>query len=223
MTLITEYCAQRNKILVLDTTFRLYAINRFDERAQLEQSNCRYFIIEDTGKTWPTHDLKASLISYSSKCAKRFETIYDEVYLCHSRFAMLMFETIFERSQNTGIATCIHEPMNTRHSYLIEQLSGTIAQPRTDRACATLPMEWFELKINCLMSDIYAVNYLAEKDVHVLPGNYFYWKKIKPPHATFRVSLARPLSKFHASVDKLKIAITQFEEEHTREASNVLA
>ncbi|MBX9757064.1 MAG: aminotransferase class I/II-fold pyridoxal phosphate-dependent enzyme [Pseudomonadaceae bacterium] len=221
--LIAEYCAHRNKVLVLDTTFRMYVINQYDERAQLEKSGCRYFIIEDTGKTWPTHDLKASLISYSFSCAKKFEKIYDEVYLCHSRFAMLIFESLFDLTRIKGIVPSIQTPVNTRHAYLTKQLSNSIVQPKTDRTRATLPLEWFELKACSRFTDIDIVNYFAEKNVHVLPGSFFYWSKKKPPYTAFRVSLSRPELKFQASVDKLKSAINHFEEDYMKEVSDVLA
>ena len=221
LTLIVDYCAQRKKTLVLDTTFRMYALHQHDERAYLVHSSCRYFIIEDTGKTWPTHDLKASLISYSEGCARLFETIYDEVYLCHSRFALLLFESLFEHTRHTGIATSIHAPVNNRHTYLIDKLSSSIVQPKTERTHATLPLEWFELKTNNQVSDIDVVNHLANKGVHVLPGRFFYWSKKRPPHTAFRVSLSRQYSIFHTSVDKLKTAINQLEDEYVKQVPNV--
>ena len=223
LTLITDYCAQRKKTLVLDTTFRMYTLHQHDERAHLEHSGCRYFIIEDTGKTWPTHDLKTSLISYSPDCSPLFEIIYDEVYLCHSRFAMLMFEALFERTRHAGIAASIQAPVNHRHAYLVNKLSNSIVKPKTERTYATLPMEWFEFKTRDRISDIDIVNYLANKDVHVLPGSFFYWSKKSPPYTAFRVSLARERSMFYTSVDKLKTAIDQFEYEHATRESDVFA
>ena len=223
LTLIAEYCAQRKKTLVLDTTFRMYTHYQHDERAHLESSGCRYFIIEDTGKTWPTHDLKASLISYSPDCSPLFETIYDEVYLCHSRFAMLMFEALFEHTRYAGIAASIQAPTNERHAYLINTLSNSIVKPKTQRSHSTLPMEWFELTTPNQVSDIEFVNYLTEKDVHVLPGSFFYWSKKSPPYTAFRVSLSRQHSMFRASVDKLNTAISNFEYEHVRQVPHVFA
>ena len=223
LKLIADYCAQRKKTLVLDTTFRMYTLHQHDERAYLEHSGCRYFIIEDTGKTWPTHDLKASLISYSEDCARLFKTIYDEVYLCHSRFAMLMFESLFERTRHAGIAMSIQAPVNNRHRYLINKLSDSNVRPQTQRTHATLPMEWFELKTSNQLSDIDIVNHFAKTDVHVLPGRLFYWSKKKPPYTAFRVSLSRQHSIFYASVEKLKISINQLEDEHLTKAPNVFA
>ena len=221
LMLIADYCAQRKKILVLDTTFRMYTLHQHDERAYLELSGCHYFIIEDTGKTWPTHDLKVSLISYSRDCSPLFDIIYDEVYLCHSRFAMLMFESLFDRTRYAGIAATIQAPVNDRHAYLIKKMSASMVYPKTQRTRTTLPMEWFEMKCTERFADIDIVNYLANKDVHVLPGSFFYWSRKRPPYTAFRVSLSRQHSMFHASVDQLSTAICQFEEEHRRTPSNV--
>ncbi|MFG5864535.1 aminotransferase class I/II-fold pyridoxal phosphate-dependent enzyme [Metapseudomonas sp. CR1201] len=223
MSLIAEYCAQRRKTLVLDATFRIYANELYDDRLVLEQSGCDYFVIDDTGKTWPTHDMKASLISYSRKCAELFELIYDEVYLCHSRFTMLVFERLFEQTFSQGISKSIHDPVRVRHSYLLNRMNNTIAIPTTDRTSACLPLEWFQVKSGRI-ADLDIVEYLAVKDVHVLPGRFFYWEDgSRPPCTAFRVSLSRTKQKLYKSVEHLRAAIVDFEHERIVESANVFS
>jgi len=223
MQQIAGYCAERKKALVLDTTFRLYANRLYDDRAILERSGCEYFIIEDTGKTWPTHDMKASLISYSERSARLFEVIYDEVYLCHSRFTMLTFERLFDQTLKQGISKSIHDPVNFRHSFLLSRMKNTIALPTTDRRSASLPLEWFQVE-STKYSDLDIVEYLATKDVHVLPGRFFYWESNStPPCTAFRVSLSRVNSRFQKSVEHLHSALVEFESEHRMESENVLS
>lgn len=218
---IAEYSAQRKKTLVIDTTFRLYANNLYDERLILERSGCNYFVIDDTGKTWPTHDMKASLISYSKNCAELFELIYDEIYLCHSRFTMLVFERLFEQTFRQGITKSIHDPVNVRHAYLMSRMNSTIAIPTTDRASACLPLEWFQIKSERI-TDLDIVGYLAEKNVHVLPGRFFYWESNStPPCTAFRVSLSRTIPRLYKSVERLQSAIADFEREINLESANV--
>ncbi len=223
MSRIGEYCADRQITLVLDTTFRLYANELYDERMILERSGCDYFVIEDTGKTWPTHDMKASLISYSINHVSLFELIYDEVYLCHSRFTMLVFEKLFEQTFSQGIAKSIHDPVNARHSYLISRMNNSITAPITDRISACLPLEWFQIKSENV-TDLDFVEYLATKDVHVLPGRFFYWEQNSaPPCTAFRVSLSRTTPGFYKSVGRLQSAINDFELERNMESINVFS
>jgi aspartate/methionine/tyrosine aminotransferase len=134
---------------------------------------------------------------------------------------MLMFEALFDHSRSIGVTASIQAPVNTRHAYLIKQLSGSIATPHTDRGRATLPVEWFELKTSSNVSDIDFVNFLAKNDVHVLPGSFFYWSKRSAPYTAFRVSMSRDRATFQTSVDKLKNAVFQFEAEHVTGVNNV--
>lgn len=136
---------------------------------------------------------------------------------------MLMFEALFEHTRYAGIAASIQAPTNERHAYLINTLSNSIVKPKIQRSHSTLPMEWFELTTPNQVSDIEFVNYLTEKDVHVLPGSFFYWSKKSPPYTAFRVSLSRQHSMFRASVDKLNTAISNFEYEHVRQVPHVFA
>jgi aspartate/methionine/tyrosine aminotransferase len=223
MSQIAEYCADRQIALVLDTTFRLYAEKLYDERLILESSGCDYFVIEDTGKTWPTHDMKVSLVSYSANCLELFESIYDEVYLCHSRFSMLVFENLFEQTLSQGILKTIHGPVSWRHSHLMSKMNNSFTVPMTDRTTACLPLEWFQINSKTI-TDIEVVEYLAAEDIHVLPGSLFHWDKNSAPSMTaFRVSLSKATPGFYESVESLKTAITNFQSERNVENANVLS
>lgn len=66
---LAEFCRRIGKLLILDTSFRFYANSLHDDYAVLRDSGCSFAVIEDTGKTWPTHDMKASLLAFSDDIA----------------------------------------------------------------------------------------------------------------------------------------------------------
>lgn len=56
-------CEAKKVFMIIDTSFRLYSRKPYDEYAILSKVGTDYVVIEDTGKTWPTHDTKVSLMA----------------------------------------------------------------------------------------------------------------------------------------------------------------
>ncbi|RMR29559.1 hypothetical protein ALP36_04166 [Pseudomonas syringae pv. coriandricola] len=62
---LVAYCKRTEKLLVVDNSFRFFNRQGYDDYQVLLESGVNFIAFEDTGKTWPTQDLKASLIIYS--------------------------------------------------------------------------------------------------------------------------------------------------------------
>ncbi|MEC4819671.1 MAG: aminotransferase class I/II-fold pyridoxal phosphate-dependent enzyme, partial [Scytonema sp. PMC 1069.18] len=62
---IVEACKVTGKILIVDFCFRFFAPTMFnwDQYEILDNSGIDYLAIEDTGKTWPTFELKVSTLT----------------------------------------------------------------------------------------------------------------------------------------------------------------
>jgi len=206
LKLLADYCNHKNKILILDTTFRMFNRKMFDDRAILNQSKCEYFVIEDTGKTWPTHDLKCSLITYSAAPKHSFEHIYNEVFLCHSRFALLLFESLFHETIKIGIDRAIHMPAAKKLTSLTEHLPSTwLCQNSTAQSC--LPLAWVEIAGHPFEEVDELIKYLACRDIFILPGKNFYWNKLATPRDFVRISLSREWSELKKSLTALNHAM----------------
>jgi aspartate/methionine/tyrosine aminotransferase len=202
---LVDHCGKTGKLLVLDSTFRLYAKVPIADYPVLLNSDAEYIVIEDTGKTWPTHDLKVSLMVYSKGPQRALEIIFDEIYLCHSRFALLMFAQLFDVTRQQGISATIHMPIARRHALLQSALAQTPLQAVGDRAQTQMPVEW--IATDSLGPDspsLRAQALLAEHGVHVLPGKPFYWSGGHKDVNFIRVSLAKPLDQVQRSVDRLQ-------------------
>lgn len=202
---IVDHCSKAGKVLVLDSTFRLYAKEQISDYQVLLDSDVEYIVIEDTGKTWPTHDLKASLMVYSKGVKPELEIIFDEIYLCHSRFALLMFAQLFDATYQQGIIATIHAPIVRRHALLQAALAQTPLQTVGDRAKTEMPLEW--IATDALGPDspsLRAQRLLAKHGIHVLPGKPFYWSGHHDDVNFIRVALAKPLHQIERSVARLQ-------------------
>lgn len=202
---VVDHCGKTGRLLVLDSTFRLYAKAPIADYPALLNSDVEYIVIEDTGKTWPTHDLKASLMVYSKGPQRALEIIFDEIYLCHSRFALLMFAHLFDVTRRQGILETIHLPIARRHALLQSALAQTPLRAVGDRAWTQMPVEWIATdNLGPDSPSLRAQALFAEHGVHVLPGKPFYWSRGHKDVNLIRVSLAKPLDQIERSVDRLQ-------------------
>jgi aspartate/methionine/tyrosine aminotransferase len=202
---VVDHCGKAGKLLVLDSTFRLYAKTPIADYPVLLNSDAEYIVIEDTGKTWPTHDLKASLMVYSKGLQRALEIIVDEIYLCHSRFSLLMFAQLFDVTRQQGISETIHLPIARRHALLQSALAQTPLQAVGDRARTQMPLEWIATdNLGPDSPSLRAQALFAKHGVHVLPGRPFYWSGGYKDVNFIRVSLAKPLDQVRRSIDRLQ-------------------
>lgn len=196
---IAEYCKRRGKLLVVDSTFRFYNREPFDDYAALVNSGVSFVVIEDTGKTWPTHDMKSSMIVYSADLAKRMQVAYEEIYLCHSRFVMGVFVDLFRRTAMAGVGDTITDEMASRRARVRAVLAGTGLRPVTDERRTVMPVEWVDISATG-KSDRELIDQLLAQGFHCLPGSHFYWHRYYQEgvdrSSFIRLSLARPQQVF---------------------------
>lgn len=194
---IAEYCADHKKLLILDCAFRLYNKHSFDDYKMIHETGVNYIFIEDTGKTWPTHDMKASMLIFSAGISSLLNTIYDEIYLCHSRFILQMFTEIFTITKENGIHSCIQFPMTERKQRFNSVLHGSPFKIISQSSEAVMPVEWIDISTS-KMNDIQAEQYLRQQGLHCLPGRYFYWSENHHDFETHKIrfALGRPKKVF---------------------------
>lgn len=184
-------CAKLDKLLVVDLTFRFYAEEPYDEYEILQSSGVKYFTIEDTGKTWPTHDLKASLLAYSREVAPLTRQIYEEIFLCSSGFALSLFAELFHITHEEGIAKCILDEARHRRARVDAALAGTQYRSISGRGAVVLPLAWLDCEPAGL-SDLEVTDGLRSTGIAVLPGRHFYWNHPGRSSNFIRLSLLRP-------------------------------
>jgi aspartate/methionine/tyrosine aminotransferase len=199
---VAEYCASHGTILVVDNTFRFYNRSPFDDFGILNESGTSFIAIEDTGKVWPTHDLKASLIICSSDLEDLVTAIYNELYLCSSRFTLAVLERFILKTTELGLAQTIWSQVDEHRALLRSAIQNTNVVVDPSAVDSTISVEW----LSCIATgscDLDLTNALAREGVMILPGRPFFWASGDKDgrHFNVRLALMKPRKSFVNAMD----------------------
>src|ERR1039458_913479 len=101
---LAEHAARHGQIVIIDASFRGQVRDaQYDTYAVLDEAGADRIIIEDTGKLWPTHELKVGLLAYSSRTTLPIGRAFSESLLSASP---VVLELIIE---DTGKLWPTHE------------------------------------------------------------------------------------------------------------------
>ena len=206
---IVEHCAATGVTLLLDNTFRFFVPQSYDQYQILLESGVKFISIEDTGKVWPTLDMKASLVFYSSSVKREVEVIYDEIYLCVSPFSLAVLEEFLTTSAKLGLKQTIWDEVTKRRELFREAVAGTILQTDAGSQGSVLSVEW--VRINGVFnSDLALAEHFQSKGLTLLPGRNFYWSRNDHEHTmNVRFSLLKPEKHFIDALQALKCGLQE--------------
>jgi aspartate/methionine/tyrosine aminotransferase len=196
---LARFCADTNKILIVDFSFRFFAEAMYwDQYGLMIDLDCDFLFIEDTGKTWPSLDLKISLLTPSRR-------LYDETYIIHndfllnvSPFILLLLCQYIESTKNLGIEHVVTNIVRKNRDYLRTTLAGTYLKPVN--LDSSISVEWLEIISVYSGENIW--QRLSAKGVYVLPGSNFYWNSPNAGTSYLRVTLMRDPLMFRAAADR---------------------
>jgi len=191
---LIRYCADRRKLLILDNCFRAYLPRKMvhDQYRLVLQAGIDAVLVEDTGKTWPTSEIKAPFFAVT-----RARGLYDRIYDIYTDFLLhispvgikLMHE--FIRLSLQDDMASIHKVVRVNREALYENLAGTFLMP-CERQFASVA--W--LRIDFPLTGLELKRILGEHGVFVLPGNYFFWHDRRQGDQFIRVALTRDADAF---------------------------
>src|SRR5262249_29364719 len=129
---LLQFCKERRKLLILDCCFRAYLPRHlvYDQYRLVLESGVDAVLVEDTGKTWPTSEIKAPFFAVS-----RARGLFDRVYDIYTDFLLhvspvgirLMHE--FIRLSRQDDMASIHEVVRVNREALYDNLEGTFLTP----------------------------------------------------------------------------------------------
>ena len=197
-----ETCARTGSKLIIDASFRLFdARCRVDWYPALISSGCEFLIIEDTGKVWPTLDLKASFLAYSVIDDRLLRETHEDFLLNVSPLVLLLIRHYSEFSRLDGLhSVCdlIEENRRILRSAIDNAGLGTFEFPenRTSVELIRLP--------SGLDSDPTAAWLLEHHGVATLSSRAFYWTGVSPvAPSSLRIALARDEDYFRQATSRL--------------------
>lgn len=204
---IAELCMRYGVMLVIDSSFRMYNRDLFDDVALLLRSGVSFIAFEDTGKSFPTLDTKASLIYASPDLASELEMLYNEVYLCASGISLLLLSRVFERTQQAGIDSVLWSLVDQRRMLLRAALAGSGLYTAPESLHSVIGLEWLTTGSNA-WTDIDVCSHLDTMGIAALTGRQFFWASQGQPRSRRRVRLGmmKPARRFNAALRILEQA-----------------
>jgi enduracididine biosynthesis enzyme MppP len=203
-----RWCVEHGVVLALDTCFR-----GFDPRAQydhygvLDDSGVEWVVIEDTGKMFPSLDLKVGFLAYSRLLRVPLRRVYTDILLGVSPAILCLVTALADDAARGGLAA-LHRLIGDHRALVRAAIPepGCGSWPDTDSRISVerlaLPAG---LRAGRVASD------LRELDVHVLPGPKFHWADPGEGEAFIRIALSRPREDVREGAEIIRAYL----EEHT--------
>ncbi len=204
---IVEYCQQTKKLLILDFSFRFYAesMSLWDQYEVLEESGIRYVAIGDTGKTWPTLEIKVSSLTADSQTFPFLRSIYRDLFICSSPFALALLAEFMDVSRELGLEKTVLSIIESNRS----ALQRAIAQvPLSIVSLPYVSVSWIEIADELNLDDLALQRSLETYKISVLPGRHFFWSQRQMSSKFIRVALLRDPEVFARGAQQLEQALS---------------
>ena len=196
---ILQFCRERQVKLILDTCFRFYLPREmvYDQYEMLIAEDVDCIFIEDTGKVWPTLEIKAPFISVSRRLVDEISRINSDFLLHVSPFAISLL-TDFVRLAQKNELSHIHGVVAENRAALYRQLAGTFLRPVEAKF---LSVSWLKIDADLTSHDM--VELLRKEQVYVLAGNMFFWADERKGDSYLRIALSREAAAFSRGAVRL--------------------
>jgi aspartate/methionine/tyrosine aminotransferase len=191
---LVAFCKERRKLLILDNCFRAYLPAELvhDQYRFVLESGVDAVLVEDTGKTWPTSEIKAPFfaVTRGGGLFDRLYDIYTDFLLHVSPVGIKLMHEFIRLSRQDGMAS-VHDVVRVNRRALHANLAGTFLTP-CERPFASVA--W--LRIDHPLSGAELKKILDARGVFVLPGNHFFWHDRRQGEKFIRVALVRDADTF---------------------------
>ena len=186
---LAEHAVRHGQTVIVDASFRGQVRDaQYDTYEVLEEAGADWIIIEDTGKLWPTHELKIGLLAFSERADLPIDRAFSESLLAASPVVLQLVKQLAEDWANGGYerSRALIERNREAVREAIAPVGLTLADPESQISVARI-----DLYPDGPDSELLHRNLLA-RGVHVLPCAPFYWADPASGRRYVRVSLARP-------------------------------
>lgn len=197
---LAEHAVHHGQTIIMDASFRgQVAEAQYDTYAVLDAAGADWITIEDTGKLWPTHELKVGLLACSERTRLPIGRAFSESLLAASPVVLQMVEALAADWADGGYerAQALVERNREVVRSAIEAVGLRLADPasRISVARVALPADGPDSSL--------LYKQLLERGVHVLPCAPFHWADPDSGLRFIRLSLGRPPATVEAATRTL--------------------
>lgn len=183
-------CVEQQRILVLDMSFRFFspALSRWSQYEILDSSGVSYLVLEDTGKTFSTNELKVGMTVCSEDLYPEMYRLHDDLLQGVSPLALRVITELLWDSRRPGRDDAITGFVEQNRRTLRQYLADAPLEFMT-RHQSPVSVDWVRLDDGLDGEELCRA--LAGKGVEVLPGANFYWSNPDKGRQFVRIALAR--------------------------------
>jgi len=186
MSKLLSLCSRKRILLIIDAAFRAYLpmSDIYDQYQLLIESDVAFVVIEDTGKTWPTMELKGPIMAISPAIYSDILHIYADLILHVSPFTIGLLTEFLKLSERDQLAA-VHGVVAQNRAAMQGAIDGTELQAKEE---AFASVSWLNTGSR---SGAELVQDLEVAGVYILEGTRFYWSDPTRGTNFVRVSLVR--------------------------------
>lgn len=202
---IAKCCADRGALLVIDHCFRFFAqpAARFALYAVLEAvPGLDYLVLEDTGKTVPFLEIKASMMCCAERLLPELTRLNQEMLLNVSPCLLGVLARALDHLADGALGGWLLPTVSSNRRLVCETLAPFERHLLPWSLSDNAPFLWYRAVDP--RGGIALAAAARELGLHVLPGNRFFSDPRSPGSAFVRIALARP----HAVVARAMPALT---------------
>nr|WP_223242997.1 enduracididine biosynthesis enzyme MppP [Streptomyces sp. CBMA123] len=203
LTRLAEQCAEHDVVLALDTSFRGFDPDaQFDHYTVLDGSGCRWVVIEDTGKLWPTLELKIGWLVRSANVDLPIEKIHSDILLGTSPLILLMVKRFADDGADGGL-TELQRTIAENRALVRAELAGVPDIAFVDEHART-SVERLHVGSR-LALDVWSA--VRSHNLYVLPCQKFHWARPDEGERMLRLALSRNPSTLVTGAQVLRSAL----------------
>lgn len=204
---IVGLCKSQNILLIIDACFRLLSeLALWSQYEALISSGIEFIVIEDTGKIFPTLDLKIGALLASDNVRKSLQLITDDFLLNVSPFIFKLL-SMYAKNESTRKHFSFQKIVGQNRKFIYESIDTQFIRTTNDKAKTSV--EWLHLTKKWKSAEL--CRWLGKRNMHVLPGEQFFWNQPILGDRYIRIALMRPTKQFAGSFLYLVELLQQFE------------
>jgi aspartate/methionine/tyrosine aminotransferase len=186
---LAENAVVLGQTVIIDASFRGQVRDaQYDTYALLDDVGVDWITIEDSGKLWPTHELKIGMLAFSERTQLPIERAFSESLLAASPVVLQLVEKLAADWVDGGYDRAM-ELVERNRAVVRDTISAAglqLADPTSQISVARIELPADGPDSATLYED------MCRRGVHVLPCAPFYWADPEAGLRYIRISLARP-------------------------------
>jgi aspartate/methionine/tyrosine aminotransferase len=186
---LADSAAKRGVILIIDHCFRGYSptLLRFDQYEVLEASGCRYIVLEDTGKTISTLDLKVGMLVASRDMQPQLRVLNEDLILNVSPFILIVLTSIMRAWRDQAGLRRLRQVIEGNRITIRQAYAGSSLVPCM--RSTEIPVEWLDTGSSATARDL--LDGCVARGLRLLPGASFFGQPNESGSSLLRIALTR--------------------------------